>query len=52
MGARHPERLLALSRDVGRVAVLAQAAAQEAGELRIILDHEDTHALVTVPAGM
>ena len=51
MRTRHPESVLSLRRHVGGVAVFAQAAVQEAGELGVILDDEDTHA-PTVPAGI
>ena len=48
-GVRHPERLLAAIGDVDGVALLAQAAREQARELRLVLDHEHTHPFIVAP---
>ena len=48
---RHPERVFAPHRQIGDAAALAQAAAQERAELRIVLDDERAHRHQRATAG-
>ena len=41
--AGHPERLLAGRGEIGRMALLAEAAHEQAAELRLVLDDQDAH---------
>jgi hypothetical protein len=47
----HPEGVVARSRHVDRVSVLAQAADEKAGHLELVLDDEKTHMPI-LPAKM
>ena len=47
----HPEGVVARSRHVDRVSVLAQAADEKAGHLELVLDDEKTHVHI-LPAKM
>jgi hypothetical protein len=48
MGLRHPHGVLATRGHVGRVAVLLQAATDEAGHLHVVFDHENAHAAILI----
>ena len=51
-GARHPQRVLALDRDVGEHPLVAQAAPDQARELDLVLDDQHAHGLTALSSGL
>ena len=43
----HPDGVVAGARDVDRVALLDQAAAEQVRHLQLVLDDQDPHALIS-----